>query len=62
MLSSHKLFLADAASLIVPVLAMTIYVAKAKPKEELMADLRQEISSGRMISRLDHLKRSYNMT
>ncbi len=30
---------------------MTIYVAKAKPKEELMADLRQEISSGR-ISRL----------
>jgi hypothetical protein len=30
---------------------MTIYLVKAKPKEELMADLRQEISSGR-ISRL----------
>jgi hypothetical protein len=35
----------------VPVLAMTIYIVKAKPKEELMADLRQEISSGK-ISRL----------
>lgn len=30
---------------------MTIYVVKAKPKEDLMADLRQEISSGK-ISRL----------
>jgi hypothetical protein len=28
---------------------MTIYVVKAKPKEELMADLRQEISSGRIL-------------
>jgi hypothetical protein len=30
---------------------MTIYVVKAKPKEELTADLRQEMSSGK-ISRL----------
>ena len=35
--------------MIVPVLAMTIYVAKAKPKEELMADLIQEISSSRIL-------------
>ncbi|HZB80049.1 MAG TPA: hypothetical protein VE264_02105 [Nitrososphaera sp.] len=33
------------------VLAMTIYVVKAKPKEEIIADLRQELSSGK-ISRL----------
>jgi len=36
---------------------MTMYVVKAKPKEELMADLRQELSSGK-ISRLDQLERS----
>ena len=33
------------------VFAMTIYVVKAKPKQELMADLSQELSSGK-ISRL----------
>ena len=27
---------------------MTIYVVKAKPKEELMADLRRELSSGKI--------------
>jgi hypothetical protein len=30
---------------------MTIYVVKAKPREEIIADLRQELSSGK-ISRL----------